>query len=29
METLTGQFAESKHLEDEIRKTLKGLWFDV
>jgi len=26
---LSGQFAESKRLEDEIRKNMKGLGFDV
>jgi len=29
MEALSEQFAESKRLEEKIRKTLKGLGFDV
>jgi len=29
VEALFEQFAESKRLEDEIRKNLKGLGFDV
>ena len=29
MEALSEQFAESKRLEDEMQKNLKGLGFDV
>jgi len=29
MEAMAEQFVESKRLEDEIRKNLKGLGFDV